>query len=133
MYDENSERIFHLQGLKFLKFSHKKVKFMFEPSKLVTFVSKRVVFFCSLKYWEKYECWSVKRDSFPANLKWKIYQTFYDDIYYTVDDELLLSAIQKIYNHLERWSNEEEKFRLEKMTVSVRNVYLGCLHFCCPL
>lgn len=105
---------------------------MFEPSKLVTFVNKRVVFFCSLKYLEKYECWSVKRDSFPVNLKWKIYQTFYDDRYFTVDDELLLSAIQKIYNHLERWSNEEEKFRLEKMTVSVRNVYTGSLYFCCP-
>lgn len=114
---KKSDIIFHLNGLSFLKFTHNKVKFMFIPSKLVDHVSTKVAFFCSLKYLEKYEHWIVKRDSFPVNLKWKIYSLFYESRFFAVDDYSVSIVIQKIYNRLELWSKREALFRLEKFKV----------------
>lgn len=91
---------------------------MFEPSKVVKFVSAKIIFYCSLKYLNDYGIWIVKRDSFPANFKWKIYTLFYENEYFAVDDAFLILTIQKIHKRLELWSQKEEIFRLRKKKVS---------------
>lgn len=122
IHKENEDAMFHLKGLKFLKFTHKKIKFMYEPIKVVTVVSRKVKFFCSLKYLEDYGYWIVKRDSFPSDLKPKIYSLFYAGSFFAVDDESLPIVIQKIHKWLQMWSKKEEMFRLEKMMVSLNNL-----------
>lgn len=109
MFTNQDEHIFHLKGLTIINFNHNKVKCMFVPSKIVKYVSCKVVFYCTLIYLAKYNNWCIKRDSFPVNYKWQIYPLFYK-----VDDMSLLTVIEKIYSRLVLWSKREETFRLEK-------------------
>ncbi|KAJ3662688.1 hypothetical protein Zmor_007023 [Zophobas morio] len=110
-YAKEDLPIFKLPGIKFHTFRHLKIKFSFEPSKITAFVNKNVKFFISLKYNGKY--WRVKRSSFPLTCNRKIYPVF-NDQYFIVDDENILTAITKMYQFLVEWKDNEEEFRLEK-------------------
>lgn len=117
IFRSKSDFFFQFKGFKILKFTHKKIKFMFNPSKLVKYVSRRVAFFCSLKFLEEYGSWIVKKDSFPANLKREIYSKFYDGNYFMVNDTMLSDLLQKIYDCLKMWAKRENAFRVDKFTV----------------
>jgi hypothetical protein len=111
-YFHSDLRIFTLPGLTFHAFRHLKIKFSFQPKAITNFVNQNVKFYVSLKYTGKY--WRIRRDSLPANYKWKIYKMFYDKESFTIHDENIFSALMKIYEILVVWSRRHEKFRLNK-------------------
>ncbi|KAJ8944315.1 hypothetical protein NQ314_009506 [Rhamnusium bicolor] len=116
--------ICNLAGLTFLKFTHLKIKFSFDPSKIVTHVSKKVIFYCSLKYYERYKIWNIRRDSFPVNYKSRMYRLFCSGEYLAVGDDSILNIILRIYAQLQIWAKNEETFRMEKfMPQQNRNVF----------
>lgn len=117
-FQEQNHQIFNIPGLTFLKFTHTKIKFVFEPCKVVTHVKKDVKFYCSLKYYKRYRFWNVRRDSFPVNYKLRIYNIFYKGEFFSVTDETVADAIFRVYIQLKLWAKEEEKFRQEKFLVS---------------
>ncbi|XP_018567698.1 uncharacterized protein LOC108908229 isoform X2 [Anoplophora glabripennis] len=112
-FQEKIHEIFQLPGLTFLKFTHVKIKFCFEPCKVVTLVKKDVKFYCSLGYNKKFKFWSVRRDSFPVNYKLRIYNIFYGGPF-SVTDETVQDAIYRTYIKLELWAKEEETYRQQK-------------------
>ncbi|KAJ8919918.1 hypothetical protein NQ315_006447 [Exocentrus adspersus] len=111
-FAEKEHEIFHLPGLTFLKFTHLKVRFYFEPSKVATRVSKKVKFYCTLKYYKRYGFWNVRRNSIPFPYKKRIYPMFYRDG--SVDDDDLPTVILRIYIQLKAWAQKEEEYRIRK-------------------
>ncbi|KAJ8975640.1 hypothetical protein NQ317_013792 [Molorchus minor] len=114
VFNEKSLDIFKLPGLTFLKFTYLKIKFSFEPSRLRRYISKKVIFYCSLKYYKRYKIWNIRRDSFPVNYKRIMYQLFYTGDYFRVTDDLLLNTVFKMYDLLIHWAKFEDRFRTEK-------------------
>lgn len=112
IFTSKSHKIFQLKGLHFVHCNHVKIKFYFKPRDLVEYVRSDVKFYCRLKYHKKYQWWSIKRDSFPANYKKRIYTLFYGDV--NVNDEEIWEIIFRIYKILVKWSKQEHLYRVEK-------------------
>ncbi|KAK9746586.1 hypothetical protein QE152_g6047 [Popillia japonica] len=97
-YNENCNdetSIFNQKGLRFVEFGHEKVKFTFRKF---------------LRYRRSY--WVLRRDTFPANYKVRIYDLFYKkDPSFSVDDEKLIPVLYNIYKILVDWSKEHQEFR----------------------
>lgn len=119
--------IFNLPGLEFHTFRHLKIKFSFYPRAITRYVNEKVRFYISLKYWFKY--WLVKRDSLPANYKWRIYSLFYSENNFAVSDDNIISVIVKIYKILINWCKEQEEFRLDKYEVSINKKNILKIHY----
>ncbi|EFA13031.1 hypothetical protein TcasGA2_TC010561 [Tribolium castaneum] len=111
-FAESELDIFRLTGLKFHTFRHSKIKFSFHPASVTNFVNQNVRFYVSLKYAGRH--WRLKRDSLPANFKWKIYSLFYSRNFFEIDDENILATLLKIYELLVLWTQKEEQYRVDK-------------------
>ncbi|KAK9746533.1 hypothetical protein QE152_g6065 [Popillia japonica] len=110
-YNENRSddtAIFNLKGLHFLTFRHDKIKFRFQPSDIV-WTNRSIFFDCSLRYRRNY--WVLRRDTFPANYKPRIYNLFYKkDPSFSVNDSKIIDVLLTIYEILVDWSKKHEEF-----------------------
>ncbi|XP_066148105.1 uncharacterized protein [Euwallacea fornicatus] len=104
--------VVNLPGLKMIKFTHKKIKFSFQPSLVYEHISKKYLFYCSLDYLDRYKKWIIKREPMPC--KPTCYAVTHGNIF--IEDKLdqLFEVITKIYIWLRHWSEGEVRFRKQK-------------------
>ncbi|XP_066256491.1 uncharacterized protein [Euwallacea similis] len=104
--------VVNLPGLKMIKFTHKKIKFSFQPSLVYEHINQKYLFYCSLEYLDRYKKWIIKREPMPC--KPTCYAVTHGNIF--IEDKLdqLFEVIAKIYVWLKLWSEKEIKFRKQK-------------------
>ncbi|KAF5300692.1 hypothetical protein FQA39_LY11054 [Lamprigera yunnana] len=112
----NENSIFNLPGVEFVKYSHKKIKFTFRPSRVADLVSARIVFVVSLKYRVRF--WMVNHDYLPVNCKWNVYNIFFAEHrgtrYFRYGDDSVPDAICEIWRILYNWAQRDSDLREEK-------------------
>jgi len=114
-YENNKNKkrsIFNLKGINFIKFTHKRIKFSFQPCRVARLVSTRVIFYITLRYRKKN--WLLKRDSIPANYKLKIYSLFYTNGSFSLTDDNIKEGIWEIWKILRKWAQKEHLLRQAK-------------------
>lgn len=112
----NKHSIFNWPGMYFIDFTNKKIKFSFTPSEVVAMVSKRVKFYCSIRF--RNNRWTITRNSIPITCRTIIYNWFYNPLQKNIISlEDILAAIEFIYEQLLSWCAKEEMFRKEKKMV----------------
>lgn len=115
-YKEAPESVFNLDGINFLKFNHRKIKFIFVPSNITKYISKKSKFICILKY--NINQWYIGNNTLPCNCKTSVYRKYCFNINYNITDENIIEVLCGIYEHLRVWCQEHETFRLDKRKVS---------------
>ncbi|GJQ76873.1 hypothetical protein Trydic_g15079 [Trypoxylus dichotomus] len=104
--------IFQLDGLTFIRFRHTKIKFTFEPSKVV-WTNRDIIFYCSLYY--RHSHWYLRRDTFPVDRKYIIYKLLERNGEYAfINDDNIILFLRVLYNILIRWSAKHEEFRRQR-------------------
>ncbi|XP_076264806.1 uncharacterized protein LOC143198983 [Rhynchophorus ferrugineus] len=100
--------IFNLQGLNFMKFTHLKIKFSFQPNLIYEGISKKYIFYTSMKYLKKYGKWILSREPMPAK---PLYRKVTHSVFIRDDIEDLTQVICRIYQELKKWSENDIKTR----------------------
>lgn len=115
---ENSEddrSVFNLPGIWMIKFGAFKIKFRIMPCEIVDLVSRRVKFYCTLRYVAKQ--WMIKRDSLPVPCKQTIYTWYSSRKFDSLQKGVWL--VEYIYAKVAEWAYRHQEFRKDKFEVKI--------------
>lgn len=104
--------IFCLQGLTVMTFTDQKIKFCYQPSLLYHYISKKLLFYCTLRYLKRYQKWRISKEPMPAR---PLFSKVTSKSILIEDDLTTIGkVIIKIYEELRKWSENEIKYRRTK-------------------
>lgn len=81
------------------------------------FVSKKLKFYCSLKYGMDYGEWTIKQDFLPLSLNTMLYTEFIKDGDFAFWDENVDEAVMMVYQYVCSWTRKESEYRLSRKKV----------------
>ncbi|XP_030758067.1 uncharacterized protein LOC115883801 [Sitophilus oryzae] len=111
IFHQKKEQIFSLPGVNFLKFTHRYIKFCFQPNLIYNGISQKYIFYCSLRYLKRYGKWILKREPMPAQ---PLYRKVIPSVFIEDDIISLSMVICKVYEELKKWAKREIKIRRDK-------------------